>query len=91
MSRFERPVEVDDGSFAERRLNFVLALIVATVIAAASAYALRGALLGPGYGPAHRTAARDLARAFLKLAAIQIDPDARSHLTLGRPPSLDRG
>ncbi len=57
MSRFERPVEVDDGSFAERRLNFVLALIVATVIAAASAYVLRGALLGPVYGPAHRTAA----------------------------------
>jgi hypothetical protein len=57
MSRFERRVEVHDGSFAEHRLNFVLALIVATVIAAASAYVLSGALLGPGYGPAHRMAA----------------------------------
>jgi hypothetical protein len=57
MSRFERRVEVDYGSFAERRLNLALTLIVATVIAAASAYVLSGALLGPGYGPAHRTAA----------------------------------
>jgi hypothetical protein len=57
MSRLERRVEVDYGSFAERRLNLALTLIVATVIAAASAYVLSGALLGPGYGPAHRTAA----------------------------------
>ena len=36
MSRFERRVEVDYGSFAERRLNLALTLIVATVIAAAA-------------------------------------------------------
>jgi hypothetical protein len=36
MFRFERRVEVDDGSFAERRLNLVLTLIVATMMAAAS-------------------------------------------------------
>ena len=54
MSRYER--RIDDGSFAERRLHFVLALVVATLIAAVSAYVLSGALLGPGYGPAHRTA-----------------------------------
>ena len=58
MPRFERRFEVDDGSFAEHRLNFVLALIVGTVISAASVYVLSGALLCPdSSGPVHRMAA----------------------------------
>ena len=58
--RFEGAV---DGDFAERLVNFALALIVATLIAAASAYVLSSALLGPNSNaPAHRTAAATLAR-----------------------------
>ncbi len=55
MSTIETRVDVADEASAERRLKFILTLVVATAIVAAAVAVLSAPLLGAGSnGPSHR-------------------------------------